>query len=117
MSINKSEDIKAFRCPLCNKLIEIVNGGKEYVTIHGSLTLGDHMAFISGAGDKKTVRICTSCLIKKLGDNDFKDKFEIPDEPNRQSKNPKLDIKIRKPDDIKEMPFIGMPEGPWNDSK
>jgi len=110
MPITKSEDIKAFRCPLCNKLIEIVNGGKEYVTIHGSLTIGDRIPFIGNLKkyhsdslktpidcieESDSIRICISCLIKKLGGMDFLGRDGTEKLPSPQ--------------------FIGMPEGPWDD--
>jgi len=104
--IKSSKEVKAFRCPICDKLIEISNSSKEYIVIHGSLTYGEreHMNFIGE--NKEPIRICTYCLIKKLGGMPIeiiKDKFETPSGLNQ-------------PDDIKDkkMSFIGMPKGIWD---
>jgi len=76
--IKPSEEIKAFKCPVCGKILEIKNESKEYIIVNGNLTWGESVIFIGDSiGDysqKNPCRICTHCLANILtGENPFAD--------------------------------------------
>ena len=72
--IKPSEEIKAFKCPVCGKILEFKDGSKEYITVNGNLTWGESVIFIGDSienySQKNPCRICTHCLSNILiGEN------------------------------------------------
>lgn len=108
--IKSPDEIRAFRCPVCGKIIEIKSESKEYVCVNVNLTWGENIIFIGthiSHGEKipKPCRICVNCLANILLGGSPKNPAvlkvseEIQKVYGSEDKNPK---------------FIGMPRGPWD---
>jgi len=58
-----SEEIRAFRCPICKRIIEIDTESKLYVKLQGKLTWGEDGELIATSDGSNSYRICRGCIV------------------------------------------------------
>lgn len=58
-----SEEIRAFRCPICQRIVEIDNESKLYVKLEGKIKWGEDGDLIATANRSSPYRICRGCFV------------------------------------------------------